>query len=268
MENQLFRDKKEGVQVRCPKCFKLYVVPVHALKDKQTQFTCLKCQEGFWLPYPECLEQKALIGLPLEWLEKNKEPSVSKESVETAPETSSSNLLEAPFRCPQCGRPSEPAQKECGYCGVVFEKLKSRDKEEEPSASLELKKLWQSLLEDYNNEQRHEAFLEQALRENALEFAAYKYRGILDSCGEDTLAKKFLNQIEALTLVRPEMQNLYKKPSRKPRRFFTWTSLIIALSTFLVVFGYWVPQMRNLMGLGASILFITLALKYYFKIFP
>lgn len=56
------------VHVRCPDCFKQYGVQVSEITESKPRFECLDCKTQFWIAFPEVLEQKEVIGFPVNWL--------------------------------------------------------------------------------------------------------------------------------------------------------------------------------------------------------
>ncbi|MCB0406575.1 MAG: zinc-ribbon domain-containing protein, partial [Bdellovibrionales bacterium] len=59
----------EVIKVRCPQCFQAFRVNAAEIKQSRPKFACTKCQASFWLPFPEALKQKELIGFPVSWIQ-------------------------------------------------------------------------------------------------------------------------------------------------------------------------------------------------------
>ena len=276
----------DQLQVRCPECFKSYNIAVDELSEPQPRFECSGCRTIFWLDRRQALENfKHLIGLPMSLF-----PELSDESSD---KNKSSIQTKAPrsldlgiFNCPKCNTSYKDGDTECSKCGVIFLKFseiqdkKNQSRTETYASAPELRRLWEDVLANYENTGLHQIFVNAAQAGVNLEYAAAKYKSILEVAPHDEIAAKFQKEIEALANINFEMTVQYDE--MKPRQWldqisffkglevtfrkFKWADLIFVACGFLIVMGIFLPHLRNLVGLGSSILFFMLALRYYFRV--
>lgn len=282
LENQLPNSQqKSRLRVRCPHCYKLYSVSSDEVHEARPKFECTDCHGRFWIAYAESLEHASgVIGFPLE---EKSSPNTQKNS---EPATK-------PFACPKCGEAYAGGDRECTRCGVFFDKFSAGEvKRTEPSSSPELKDLWETALNEYDNFERHRQFLVYAQAEGNLEFALSKYDLILSSCPTDNVAMQARTEAKALLVARaearmpiPGVATSYPATSKRvselsgqrmpissvfahiPLRIpgVRFSTLIMFMCGVVIAMGLFVPGLRNLVGFGSSILFFILALRYYFR---
>lgn len=280
------------VRVRCPECFRLYSVSAAEISESRPRFACIQCETKFWLAFPESLEADEVIGFPLEWLEspqsfvqKDKDNGITQRDLESSnaplaskdvlPSTESLPLqskvlrqspskswtLQQDFHCPKCGHSTALGSKECGSCGVVFAKLEIKSRWDTLPATKELKEHWENVIADYDDVKMHDLFIQEALAEGNLGFAAAKYRTILDAAS-DEMAEKQLKKME---LLAAQTFSSSVPPVKKIKRTKVSFFMLVYLFCGLVIgAGFVFPVLRNLVGLGAALLFLTLALKFLF----
>jgi hypothetical protein len=274
------------LHVRCPSCLKLFAVRAAEVAEPKPKFQCTSCAAGFWFPFEEALRHPAgFIGFPV--LERSTE--VISEVDFEAPE-----LLAKPFQCPKCGAGYAGGQLECESCGVVFAKFFERAEADRdmtavaattaaavelrrdpngaaavwaPPASRELKDAWSAVIERYDSDELHQAFLNQAWFETALDFARFKYSQVLSVNPSDAQATKHLDKIKALMMARIESKVPVKEKVGEGLGLpqFRWGTLMMFLCGVVIVLGLLMPGARNLVGMGCAFLFMILALRYYFR---
>ena len=127
--------------------------------------------------------------------------------------------------------------------------------------------LWKDLIDHFDDEKKHESFIAFCDREGRLDFAAERYQSVLKAVGPDVLTEKYLKKVEALLelKVKESLRRESEQIRVHSRTTMTW---LIGLSVFglcLIGVGYFVLHLRNVAGLGAAILFISLAIKSYLK---
>lgn len=218
-----------------------------------------------------------MIGFPVSWLKSTPLGAASNlESTPSAPEPKLENNVEAPvapaqapFSCPKCNEPYYAEQKDCKKCGLIFSKFRLQESEGDVSASKEQKNRWQLVVDNYTDENVHQEFLRSCLKGENLEYAADRYQKMLKLNPLDDTAKKLHSEVMALSVAKveshaPARQDLERRRKTLGTRL---SHFVIVLSTMVIVIGYFVPELRNLTGLGAATLFFVVALKYYFKIF-
>lgn len=263
--DQGLHSEQQFIKVRCPQCFKLFSVSSAEIVVAQPKFSCKSCQCKFWLSYPECLSQGEIIGFPLEWIEPQNDPPDNAEQQKEyfKPSSLVQGIEPAGFvlDCPKCATPYERGEKECKKCGVIFTKVFALQKET-LQASKEVKSFWEKIIEEYENIDLHQKFVRQCLKEDYLDYASSKYRQILEVHPSDEVARKMTREIEALVSREVLLKSSEEKP-KKTKRKIPFLALIIFLSTTVMVFGFFVPELRNLVGLGASTLFLTVAIKFW-----
>ena len=262
---------QELLKVRCPQCFKLYNVHTSSIQSKKPKFKCNQCEEGFSLNYPECLGMDEVIGFADSW-EETSEAQQDVEALEVKT-TDASIVDDAPqnvpvepevgtLPCVKCGALNPAANEDCLQCGVIFSKFKV--KKEDPIAAKapqKLKEIWQMVTHHYEDEDLHEEFLRQCRKANQLEFASSRYKKILDAQPNEEVAQRYQDKIFALASVPAEKPvKVEKKKFRVP-----FTSLVMLMSAIVMFMGYMMPELRNLMGIGAACLFVTTAIRLIFK---
>jgi len=237
----------------------LYSVDAYSIKESRPRFNCNQCQKVFWISYPECLGNEEIIGFPEEWLPT---PQKSAQAIKTDSKKQT-KVANGP-KCTNCQTVNSPGAKECVSCGIILKKAEK--KESDPLwfyASKEAKELWVKILDDYENHELHQEFLRQCRKSNQLEFATSRYSRILSTTPQDDIAKKYSLEILALAgmaFSRAQDVGAQKKKVRLPFAF-----LIYFLCGAVIAAGYFLPGFRNLVGIGTSALFLTVAIKLYFR---
>lgn len=206
------------------------------------------------MAYPECLEQEAVIGFPVEWTQ-----TPAAEAPLERPESRSESAPKG-FSCPKCETAYGIDDAECSKCGLIFANFK---KEGPDGGSRELRALWQVVLDDYESQQAHDDFMTAGLRAKKLSFVAAKYRPLVETNPNDEIAESRLDQVRELMMTEVKVEKVTAAPA-KGVNLFRLDRVIIILSAMIIVIGYFIPGMRNLVGFGVAILFFTLALKFLF----
>jgi len=91
-----------------------------------------------------------------------------------------------------------------------------------PSAALEV--LWKHVLDHWDDEASHRAFLEHCRHHERLVEAAVRYRGMKGDHARGPIAEKKLQTIAALAMARLD---LARSPERRPKNRFTSYLLIL-----------------------------------------
>lgn len=233
--------------MRCPSCAKLYQIDVSTIFSTTPHFQCLTCSVQFEFDFPPA--------------------SGDIIKARRVSETQGTGVApaEATRRCPKCGAPSPKAAKECNACQVVFEKV-----ERLPNGTLlktkpSLVSLWKDLLENYTEEDRHQAFLMACKESEALEFAQMKYKEIRTAQGQDEIAQQMLARIEALRTVMTipsasGADNRAGPTANRPK----WLRIAIvapfAISFVLICWGLMHAGPRNMVGAGIAISLLSYGL--------
>ena len=257
LENQIL----QKIRVRCPECFKQYAVELGSIQSSRPKFACKNCKSQFWIPFPECLEQDEILGFRNEWLDNA--PSVnSADAPQDNVPKSTQSLQVSQFQCPKCKFDNPVGSKECGKCEVVFEKLFNPEIKTKVPASKLLKQKWDDIKLNYENPSLHFEFIASCEFENNLQYASFVYGKILEAIPNEEIAEKMRKHI--VERLNVKMLSQKSKFNSKRRKFpFIW--LVVTVCMGLIIFGYLLPEYRNLVGLGVSMLFITGAIRYSLK---
>lgn len=260
-------------RMRCPDCFKSYTVDWADVHELQPRFECVTCHTHFYVEAAQAVNTLTeIIGVKENHFENSHDLN---------------DVTESLFNCPKCSAPYSAGENECKKCGVIFLKFaeKKLHKLSEVgdtsiTASGELKSLWEDVLNDFENEIAHQKFINAAWAEASMDYAAAKYRGILDVVPNDEWALKAQNRIRDLNSIKFEIQadeeaSVFKKWFQdldmvdfvqthfKKLRF---TNILMFACAIIIIMGVFTPGMRNLIGFGTSVLFFILALRFYFRV--
>ena len=99
------------------------------------------------------------------------------------------------------------------------------------NGSRKLEDKWKELLTEYDNIEKHEAFISDALKDKNLQFVSQQYRKMLDMNAADEIAKKMIDkiiQLATLTYVPP----IRKEPPKSTR----WITVSILATIVIAVF--------------------------------
>lgn len=136
------------------------------------------------------------------------------------------------FSCPECGYENAKGSVSCKRCLLIFEKFakKSMKVNSQVMGNKKLEDQWKNLLTDYENTERHEKFISDALTGKNLQFASQQYRKMLDLNANDEVAKKMIDkiiQVATLTYVPP-----FRKEPPQNTRWLTF-SILAAIVLFV-----------------------------------
>lgn len=233
-EPKSYEPQTSVIGIRCPKCLKLYAVDTTEVHEAKPKFQCNKCNTRFWIPFPTASSMSELIGFPVSWIEDSDVnkfvPPAIKENFQDSNEQSS----------------------------ALFSKF---HQDVGVPHSRKLRDLWNVVVEDYNNHSLHLQFVKACQRENNLAFATKKYAHILNTVSNDEVAIKMIREIDGM--VQAWITNSHSmKSNRIFRNRLVWFGVSTGL--VLVALGLSFMQLRNLVGIGAVLSFLTLALQGFF----
>lgn len=235
----------ESLRVRCPNCRKLYLVQYADIQEAKPRFECVQCHTRFWLALGDMDFKSEIFGIP-----------VQQKAPPPAPRARVSERKESP--CPKCFKLNATGATECEHCGVVIEKYRgSLDfTEPVPTHSRTLEQLWRRVIADYPNPEIHNEFIRACQRENNLAFAGAQYAQMRKLMPTDEETSRRLKEIQAQGAVL--MPPLSEKPVQRiyPR---LW-QVPLFVSTVMITVGSALPVFRNMVGVGAAILFIAVAM--------
>ncbi len=249
------------IKVRCPQCFQAFRVNAAEIDQARPRFACTKCQSHFWLPFPEALKQKELIGFPISWIQS---PTASFEE-----KTPIVGVARPVFDCPSCSFQNALNASECRKCGVIFEKVLARnqDQDEGVRSTQNLRQLWERIISDFDNDSLHESFLLECQKAGCLSYASRRYTKLEKAVGRDekiVLMKGKLHALLEPKVVTPKAAAVAASSPRLPRpakvlRWFRLSHVALFFAALFIVVGFFVPDGRNLIGVGAAMGFLVLA---------
>ncbi len=170
--------------------------------------------------------------------------------------------------CPRCNAKNAGAMTECVRCGIVFDRYDSGEigtkadlRVEEEMAlggTRELAALWDKLMEDYEDRVRHDRFVNACRDAKALSYAAKKYSQILVSAPQDEVARLMRNRIVALVSAQAEISRI---PIRLDFRIPSMNTMALAMGSILFFWGLMMPQLKNIMEIGLSMVLLSIGVR-------
>ncbi len=243
----------EAIRVRCPHCRKLYMVQFGDVKEAKPRFECVQCHSRFWLAMADMDFTSEVSGIPVQ----------VKEVPKPRPELARTKVAEKPVvadlqPCPKCFKPVQARTNECPHCGVMISKVKELGFVEGGLVhSQALARAWREVVADYGNEAVHSDFLRLAQRERNLAFAGAQYGQMLKLMASDETTKKRLGEVQALAGV---MLSVDEAPRARRSYGRVW-QVPLAAATMMMTIGVFLPVFRNMVGVGAAILFVAIAIQ-------
>ncbi|MBC7467138.1 MAG: hypothetical protein H7256_14205 [Bdellovibrio sp.] len=233
---------KQELRFRCPCCQKLYSTTADAFEEAHAsdsdlslpEFDCQSCFKSFVLT-----KKTNEFGLL---------------------ETQVNNHVFS--ECPKCTKLMPLNHEECPSCGVFIEKYQQVAQAENPML-FELNKLWKNVLENFNQDARHQEFLNLCQRKMALNLAFQKYDELRKTMNYDATCEKYLNQIETrleqqFINQRAIEQKAKAEPKKKmTQKVFAWVSLF---GFALLIFNKVRPTFPNVNGLIVAITVLAFSL--------
>jgi len=128
-----------------------------------------------------------------------------------------------------------------------------------PPAGEEVVAMWEAVKTHYDDEKRHERFIQLCLSRNNLPFASSQYRTILLANPTEEIANRMQNRIvELATMTYIATQSNLRKPLNKSWRM---SGFVLFIGLVLVVAGALTPQARSLIAVGCSLLAFVVILR-------
>jgi hypothetical protein len=242
----------ETMRVRCPHCRKLYMVQFVDVQEAKPRFECVQCHSRFWLSMADMDFSTEVTGIPVQFKEPPRPKPTGKFTVKpvlTAVETEP---------CPKCFKPVVARTSECPHCGVLIKKVRELSLLEDApcSGSPELAAAWRKVVNDYGDESLHAKFISMAQGERNLAYAAAQYGQMLKLMPADETTRGRAREVQALALaLTPGL----RRPL--PREYVRLWQVPLAAATLMMVVGFFLPVFRNMVGVGAAILFIAIAIQ-------
>jgi transposase-like protein len=170
--------------------------------------------------------------------------------------------------CPRCNAKNSVSQSECVRCGIVFSRYGSGaigtnadlriEEEMALGGTRELAALWDRLIEDYEDRIRHDRFINACRDGKALSYAAKKYSQILVSTPQDEIARIMRNRIVALVSAQAETSKI---PIRLDFRIPSLNKMALAMGSILFFWGLLMPQLKNIMEIGLSMVLLAIGVR-------
>jgi hypothetical protein len=167
--------------------------------------------------------------------------------------------------CPRCLKRNPQGSAECRSCGIVFAKWRPDERAEADihlGGTIELARLWDSVLQSWDNEAAHMEFLASCGDQSRLPFASRKYGQILSVSPDDERARAMRGRIVKMASAGFEPRS--EKPAialRAPRA----TSIAIALSACVLFVGILAPGLRSMASVGACMLLASGGLRIWLR---
>ncbi len=252
----------DSMRVRCPHCRKLYLVQMADIREAKPKFECVQCNTRFWLAMENVdisadvighrMQEKSALVNPAQTPTPAAKPSVTPAKFKL---NSKSSIATETKPCPKCFKLVDLKADECRHCGVLLSKVKELEmKEALPKHSNALAQAWQKVIADYGSESLHSEFIRMAQKENSLAYAAGQYGQLSKLMPGDETTRRYVREVQALAVMMlPEAKPVSKIVGR------AW-QIPLAVSLLMVGVGIFLPVLRNMIGVGAALLFITLAL--------
>lgn len=265
-------------RTRCPACMKLFAVDTDVLLAMtragvyRAEFNCTGdlCGTAFAVQLPLPVGYDGVSILPSIQI-------VGPQIVVPTPSSKSPNesvpspgvpsaAMKAPLaekECPRCNAKNVVTMNECVRCGIVFERFDAANDlrvEEELAlgGTRDLAVLWDKVIEDYEDRVRHDRFLNACRDARALSYAAKKYSQILVSAPQDDIARLMRNKVVALVAAQAETSKL---PIRLDFRIPKLNSMALFMGSLLFVWGLAMPQLKNMMEIGLSMLLLAIGVR-------
>jgi hypothetical protein len=166
--------------------------------------------------------------------------------------------------CPKCKALNPLLVAECQSCGVLFGKI-----EYQQSAILggqatpSLAKDWEAVLTHPQNSLGHQKFLEACEHQGAYDYALDRYEKLTELCGfravlpySYQLYQGLKRDVSAVAWISNQVEKLYVWPY--------WGKIIkgipLGFAAISILVGFLEPAIRNLVGIGVSVIFLWVAL--------
>jgi hypothetical protein len=248
----------------------------------RAEFTCTGelCRESFAIELPLPLDYSTLTILPAIRLSALPETEPVADLVAPAAERRSEkpaepprSIIAAPLKslaqaglereCPRCGAMNAASMNDCVRCGIIFDRYNVTNEaqlEEELAlgGTRELSLMWDKTLEDYEDRIRHDRFLNACRDANALSYASKKYSQILVAAPQDDIARLMRNRIVAMISQRAESSRM---PIRLNFRIPKMNSMALFGGSILFFWGLMMPQLKNIMEIGLSLVLLSIGVR-------
>ena len=185
----------EQFHLRCPSCSKLYVVASADIANEMPEFDCVSCHERFFFHYPPTDFRQIETVLVSEVFKKNDAISQEMRAQGFQEEAVATK------NCPKCGSVNAKNNEECTSCRVIFAKLEGLPSDPTLNAQPSLVRKWKELVLDFENEAKHDDFIQSCRQMNAVKYAENQYQEMLSAMGQDEACERMLKKIRVTNSV-------------------------------------------------------------------
>ncbi len=253
---------EDYLTIRCPQCLKLFMVQEVQIKTVYPEFTCTGCKCHFAFEYP----------VP------NRDSIIT---FQVAP-----TQFEFKKKCPKCEHLQNEKNEICSACGVVIENFLLMKNETYPRVSVDLIKLWNDVLQEFENGYNHELFINQCRSKQKLDYAEFKYKELGRRAGDETMVTPWLEKINPPKydvnykekVIEEQINNATTVSDKPMPRILGYLvsaySYLVKHNYFyligtlagvlLIVMGISTPGKRNQIGLGIALLLSSIGF-YVFR---
>jgi len=175
--------------------------------------------------------------------------------------------------CPKCRGLGAASATECKHCGIVFEKFAQAshaERNDELGVRRDLADMWAAILEDYGSQEKHDRFVEECYKSNALPFAAQKYSRILGAAPSEDIAKAMRRRIVGLSSFKTETataSNVRKEAAEAQGagffRYLKVSHVVFMVGGALIASGVLLPASKDLIGLGFAMIMLAVGVGYF-----
>lgn len=244
--------------VRCPSCNKLFRIDSKEIKSSSPHFDCSACKTRFSFDFPPPNVNKIETRVVSQ---KDTFQLADSVDVEALPELR---------KCPKCQAMNPRLTKECLKCGVIFEKVENLPAADAALGAIpSLVKAWQDLMGDYDNLKKHMAFVHRAEELHALPYALKKYQSLKEAQPQDEVAQKMFHQVVIKNLKGRAEKHSWYQDIKFALSKVNWVRVRkvapVASGLALILVGLSSPATRNMVGVGAALLFLVVGLTVFFK---
>jgi hypothetical protein len=247
--------------VRCPACAKLYRIDSREIHSSCPHFDCTACKTRFAFDFPpqqiHKIETRIISQKDVFQLDDSLDQQASKELK----------------KCPKCQAMNPRLMKECIKCQVLFEKVEDLPLERKLGALPSLMKAWKDLMSDYENLRKHVAFVDRCEDLQALPFALKKYESLREAQPQDAITQQMFHRVLIRNLKRRAGELTWVQKTRTSIQLasaqINWVRVRkvapFVISALMIAIGLSNPAARNLVGIGAAIIFLTAGITIFIK---
>lgn len=249
-----------NIQMRCPDCHKLYQtqvrLPMTIDQQSKMNFTCEQCHQQFSLCDEHLSRQNELTADIQLQSSTIAQPAGLFFAQTRLHQPNQMNAKKGEVvQCPRCQTILMKNQLECVQCGVIISKALG--------GKPHLEKKWQDVLHDFENQFRHQLFIQSCEEQDQLLFALEKYRDLYDVLGESQICAQKIDELEAKMKVR-HFDHLQMNHKDKTNYFDSLIPLSPYLISFGLIFmGLLKPGNRNFIGFGVMLFILVTGIRFF-----